>query len=168
MKREGVLGVVEASGRGDWELAGRGAPLVQVAPSYSSSVPRHDWARGRGLLAGWAIPIGLIFVGSSGPSLGLLKFIEGGTLMVLGTAVFGLICLTNALRCGRTHCWVDGVSLPVLAVGGALDLVGWVRFSWNTYGAVLWAIVVASFLVECLAGDYLRPLVGREGPAPRT
>jgi hypothetical protein len=86
-----------------------------------------------------------------------LSFDLFGILLVAGTIWFGLLCLLNAWRCGRAHCWIDGTLLPALAVVGGLNLVRVLSLSWLTYLDAFWAILLVSIVVECVVGSYPRP-----------
>lgn len=126
-----------------------------VNPSAPPLVRARDLAQGWTLLGFWAVPVGmLVTVSVVGPLLHL-SFAEFGSLLTLGTAWFGVSCLTNALRCGRAHCWIDGTALPALAVVGGLNLLTGVGLRWTTYLSVLWFIVVVSLVVECCTGTYI-------------
>jgi hypothetical protein len=130
--------------------------LPMVAADGSSVPRRRDLARGWNVLLFWGGPLAWI-IGSSlaGPLLHL-SFTEFGSLLMVGTAWFGGICLLNALRCGRVHCWIDGTLLPALAVVGGLNLAGLIAVSWSSYLSALWLILLASILVECIVGSYPR------------
>ncbi|MHB8351631.1 MAG: hypothetical protein ACYDFT_02920 [Thermoplasmata archaeon] len=84
-----------------------------------------------------------------------LSFIEFGALLTIGAVWLGLSCLANAIRCGRTHCWIVGIALPALAVVGGLNLAT-VILPWSTYISILWVIVLGSLVAECVIGPYLQ------------
>jgi hypothetical protein len=133
---------------------------TQELPVLRKSAPgpdeTRDLARGWKVVLFWAGPVIWIVVASSlGQSLPL-PFAEFGILLIVGTVWLGGMCLVNALRCGRAHCWVDGVLLPALAVVGGLNLFHIVRFAWTTYLVILWGIVIASIVLECVVGSYPR------------
>jgi hypothetical protein len=114
----------------------------------------RDLARGWNVLLFWGGPLAWILVSSVADQIARLSFEEFGVLLVIGTVWFGAICLVNALRCGRSHCWIDGTVLPPLAVIGGLNLAAIVRLSWSTYLSVLWLILIGSIVVECIVGSY--------------
>ena len=114
-----------------------------------------DLARGARGLVIWAIPIGLLAVASWLRQASLLPGRESASLLVVGTAGFGLLCLANAVRCGRVHCWIDGTALPALAAIGTLGVVGAITIPWADYLPILWGIVLLSFLGECATGPYI-------------
>lgn len=103
-------------------------------------------------------PIALILIASVGDQTLWFSFTQTGFLMVLGTAWIGTTCLVNALRCGRVHCWVDGLLLPALAVVGILNLFGIIALPWsgfrNSYVSVFWLILLVSLVVEVKLGMY--------------
>ncbi len=79
----------------------------------------------------------------------LLSFTQVGVLLILGTSWFGVSCLVNALRCGRAHCWVDGLLLPALAVIGGLNLLAIATLPWSSYLSAFWLILLASVAFVC-------------------
>lgn len=97
-------------------------------------------------------------------SLGRLTYFTFGLLLTIGTSWFGALCLVNALRCGRSHCWLDGTLLPALAALGVWNLLSPHRFGWDDYLSAFWAILIASVLLECVVGSYLRAGGSRSGP----
>jgi hypothetical protein len=129
----------------------------------------RDIARGWNVVLFWAGPVVWIVVASSlGQSIPL-PFAEFGILLIVGTVWLGGMCLVNALRCSRAHCWVDGVLLPALAVVGGLNLSLVVHFPWTTYLVILWVIVIGSVVLECCVGSYPTIRAAREvrRPPPR-
>src|SRR5260370_41788536 len=99
---------------------------LPVIDSPGPSPPSRDLARGRRILWFWGGPLALVLWGSVGSQTHLLSFMQVGVLLILGTAWFGVSCRMNALRCGRAHCWVNGLLLPALAVVGGLNLLAMV------------------------------------------
>jgi hypothetical protein len=120
----------------------------------AAAAPTRDLARGWNVVLFWGAPLAWMVLAQVANAVLRLSFEQFGFLLVLGTAWFGASCLVNALRCGRTHCWVDGVFLPALAVVGALNLASLVGLSWTTYLSAFWGILVASFVAECVLGSY--------------
>jgi hypothetical protein len=78
-----------------------------------------------------------------------------GVLWTAATLWIGLGCAWNARVCGRVHCFVDGVLLPVLAIVGALNVASVIAISWNLYWAAFIVIIVASFVPEVLGRRYI-------------
>lgn len=116
----------------------------------------RDLAKGWNVLLFWGGPLSWIIISSIASPLLHLSFEEFGVLLVIGTAWFGGICLVNALRCGRSHCWIDGTLLPTLAVVGGANLARLISVSWSTYLSALWLILLGSVIVECVVGSYPR------------
>ena len=136
-------------------VGNRISELPMVASLPVAELRSRDLARGWKLVVVWGGPVGLILLASVVGPLAGWSFREIGVLLVGGTAWLGASCLTNARKCGRTHCWIDGVGLPILAGVGALTVLGLVSLPWNTYGGILWAIIITGFVVECALGPYL-------------
>jgi hypothetical protein len=131
----------------------RQLPMVSTRPLGRAR--RTDFARGRTGLLAWVAPLTLLVVASALGSVGRISTTLEGLLLIVGTSLFGGLCLVNALECGRTHCWIDGVGLPALALIGGLGVVGVIPISWGTFLSTLWAVVGLSFLAECIYGPYL-------------
>jgi hypothetical protein len=128
--------------------------LPEISSSVRRSSMRSDLARNlRGLLL-WIPPIAVLILTSTLVQLGVIPVWAKGPLLVGGTFWFGTLCLVNAARCGRVHCLVDGIFLPVLGVAGVLAVIGLVTIPWTEYLSILWLIVIASFVVECVIGPY--------------
>ena len=103
----------------------------------------------------WGAPLALLVIAPTLASGGRVPGALEGSLVTLGAAIFGVLCLANALRCGRTHCWFDGVGLPVLSVIGGLGAAGAFAVPWGAFLSALWGAVLLSFLVECIFGPHL-------------
>ena len=89
-----------------------GQELPMVSNRRPSRAGPADIARGyRGLLL-WGAPLSLLVIAPILASAGRITGALEGTLVTLGAAIFGVFCLANALRCGRTHCWSDGLASP--------------------------------------------------------
>jgi hypothetical protein len=117
----------------------------------------RDLARGWRVLGFWAGPLALILIAQLGSQTLWFSFSQTGVLLILGTAWFGVTCLVNALRCGRVHCWVDGLLLPALAVVAGLNLMATITLPWSSYLSMLWLILLASIVLECGSGTYFGP-----------
>lgn len=125
-----------------------------LKPRPDGSRPGRDLAGGWNVVLFWVGPVAWIEGSSAAGPLLHLSFDELGILLVVGTVWFGGLCLLNARRCGRTHCRIDGILLPALALVGLLSLMSVLRLSWGDYVIGLWGIVGASFVVECAVGSY--------------
>lgn len=103
----------------------------------------------------WCVPA----CGAIGASLlrarDVLSLPAAGTLWAAATLWIGLGCALNARRCGRVHCLIDGVLFPALAVGGLLNVLGVVTFSWNAYWLAFFVVLVASFIPEVVWRKYI-------------
>lgn len=133
-----------------------GDPLPTLPVVGPSLAPGRDLARGRIGIALWGLPIATILAASALTSahVGIARWDE--SLYVIGAAWLGATCLYNAQRCGRTHCWIVGVGLPVLAVVGALSVAGILSISWSSFGSAIWLVVLGAFAFEWVCGPYLR------------
>jgi hypothetical protein len=124
-------------------------------PTIQSRARLSDLARGWAGVILWGAPISVILAGSVLLGLNRVDLTDAGVLWVLGTVWLGATCLLNARRCGRTHCWIAGVALPVVAVVGVLNLVGALALPWNAYLALVWLSILAAFVIEWMRGPYL-------------
>jgi hypothetical protein len=139
----------------DPDMTTRELPVLPT--STATSRKNRDLARGWHVVLFWAGPVAWIIIASSlGVSLPL-SFALFGVLLIMGTLWLGGLCLVNALRCGRAHCRVDGVLLPILAVVGGLNVLAVIHLAWATYLTILWVIVLASICLECVIGSYPTP-----------
>jgi hypothetical protein len=71
-----------------------------------------------------------------------------GILWTVSVAWAGVGCYINGRRCGRVHCKIDGVLLPLLCIAGALNILGVVSFSWDAFWGAFFVILLVSFLPE--------------------
>ncbi len=60
----------------------------------------------------------------------------------------GTGCFINGRSCGRVHCRIDGILLPILGIAGVLNILSVFLFSWNVFWLVFFAILIASFVPE--------------------
>jgi hypothetical protein len=94
------------------------------------------------------LPIGIIvFAGGRYNGHGL-PFTVDGILLTLATAWIGAACSINGRGCGRIHCTIDGVLLPLLSLVGLLNLLAVTSFGWAAYTNALTIIVILSFVAE--------------------
>lgn len=131
-------------------------PLPVLPVVGAPLAPGRDLARGRVGLVLWGLPIAAILAASVLTSAheGVARWDE--SLYVIGAAWLGGTCLYNAQRCGRTHCWIMGVGLPLLAAVGALGIADVLTISWYSFGSAIWLVVLGAFVVEWVCGPYLR------------
>jgi hypothetical protein len=104
----------------------------------------------------WVLPAALIIFAINAYLAKLLSFDQAGAILTAATAWIGIGCFANARRCGRTHCTIDGILLPLLSVCGLLNLAGVIAIRWQFYVQILIVIVVVSFVPECCGAMYLR------------
>lgn len=103
----------------------------------------------------WGLPIGFVLVATSLWNAHQLPAILTGGILTLATAWIGVACYLNGRACGRVHCQIDGVLLPLLSLVGVVNLLGMISFNWNGYAAAFWIILGLSFVPECLGVRYL-------------
>ncbi|MGI0129511.1 MAG: hypothetical protein ACREEC_05080 [Thermoplasmata archaeon] len=121
----------------------------------SGVAAHHDLAEGWNVLWFWGAPIALLlFTSFAASPVFHLSYFQVGVLLVIGTLLIGALCLVNAFRSGRTHCWIDGALLTVLGGVGVLNVLGVLNIYWVIYLYVLTAILGASFVVEWVVGRY--------------
>ncbi|HEV2615502.1 MAG TPA: hypothetical protein VGU63_02705 [Candidatus Acidoferrales bacterium] len=77
-------------------------------------------------------------------------------LWIASLGVTGALCLVNAARCHRLHCYITG---PVTLLGAlltALNATGVTHIPWRRIG---WGVVIGvalGFIAELLGGKYAR------------
>lgn len=130
--------------------------LDQVCGSNSSSpYKRQDLVCTPAALWLWGLPIGVVIFATSMWNAHQLPATMTGIIVTMATAWIGVACYVNGRGCGRTHCKIDGVLLPLLSLVGVLNLLGIITFGWNAYSDALWIILLLSFVLECFGGTYL-------------
>ena len=78
-------------------------------------------------------------------------------LWIASLGVAGVLCVTNAVRCHRLHCYITG---PVFLAGAlltALNAAGITHIPWMKLG---WGVIIgaaAGMTVEMFAGKYASP-----------
>lgn len=95
-------------------------------------------------------------------AVSLLAIVVGGVLsstrFVLWPAGFiiaGVLCVANAARCGRLHCYITG---PLFLLAGLVsilrgfDIVSW---AWESIASVAFLGAVLGCLSECFVGKYV-------------
>jgi hypothetical protein len=97
----------------------------------------------------WGLPLGLVIFATNVWHGYQLPATMTGILVTLATAWIGVACYVNGRLCGRTHCKIDGILLPLLSLVGVLNLLGVTAFSWHAYSDALWIILLISFVPEC-------------------
>jgi hypothetical protein len=131
-----------------------GAPPPRQCELVTDSTPApyigasNDLARTPSILWLWGAPVAVAIAGSVLNSLHIVSLTGAGILWTVATAWIGVGCVINARHCGRVHCRIDGVLFPLLSVGGLLNVLGIVSFSWNAYWIVFLVMLGASFIPE--------------------
>ena len=130
---------------------------MKLRPSDRDTGPgRKDLLRTWSVVWIWILPAALIIFASNAYLAKFLSFTQAGVILTVSTAWIGVGCYVNSRRCGRTHCTIDGILLPLLSIVGLLDLAGVVAIGWKVYVEILILIVVLSFVPECCGAMYLR------------
>ncbi len=112
---------------------------------------RKDWADSKlTFLLLWGLPIAAIIATSiaGSPMLRTVVWTASWTEM-------GIVCLINARRCGRLHCYLTG---PFFLLGGAASLLhglGILPLRWSWIGfTMLVGGVILTYLPEWVWGKY--------------
>jgi len=121
----------------------------------SPSSQQQDLVRTLAFLWIWCLPAGLIIFAITAWHAHVISLATTGPLLTAGTAWIGAGCYVNARRCGRMHCAIDAVLLPLLSLIGLLNIFHVTSFSWNSYVNALGIIVVVSFVPECFGVRYI-------------
>src|SRR5258708_23601555 len=79
----------------------------------------------------WCLPAALIIFADIAWHSHWFEVTVAGLLFVTGTLWIGVACYFNGARCGRIHCKIDGILLPILGLAGILGLLDVLSFSWN-------------------------------------
>lgn len=115
---------------------------------------RRDIAHTPSIVWLWGAPVAMVLTASVLNGIQILSLTGAGILWTIATAWMGIGCVINGRQCGRVHCRIDGVLLPLVSVIGLLDVVGIVSLNWNLYWAIVLAILAASFVPEILWKKY--------------
>ncbi len=102
----------------------------------------------------WGAPAVLAFVTSYGYDRYFLSVTEAGIFWTLSVAWIGIGCLLNGRFCGRVHCLIDGISFPLLAIIGVLNILSVIAISWSLFWASFFVILATSFGAELVLGRY--------------
>ena len=103
----------------------------------------------------WGAPLAMVLTASVLNGIQVLSLTAAGILWTIATAWIGVGCVINGRHCGRVHCRIDGVLLPLVSVIGLLNVIGIVSLNWNLYWAIVLAILAASFVPELLWKKYV-------------
>ena len=116
--------------------------------SSSQSSQRRNYERAPWCYLLWGVPGAMIVVTDGLWRASILSSIATGVIWVVSVAWIGVGCFINARSCGRVHCRIDGIALPVLSLIGVLNLLSIVSFDWNLFLLSFIIILVASFVPE--------------------
>lgn len=109
--------------------------------------PGNDLVATRWSLAIWWICGAAIIAGFSTPHWRPL-------LWICGMGISGALCVVNAVRCHRMHCYITG---PVFLLGAlltALNIAGVTAIPWQWLGLGVVIGVVAGMVIENFTGRY--------------
>lgn len=134
--------------------------VIQKAADVDTNCKQRDLDRGSPLLklVLWWIPVAIMIIGT-GTFNG--RQLLPHALLVIATLWFGTACYINGRRCGRVHCKIDGIMMPLLALLGLLDLLHVISFNWNVYAGAFWGILALSYVPEFLGLVYLATNTGQ-------
>src|SRR6266581_3275188 len=82
-------------------------------PSRGRNLERAPWCY---LL--WGVPAVLVVVASAAYGASILSLTGRGVVWVIAVAWAGVGCFLNGRSCGRVHCKIDGIVLPLFAIVG--------------------------------------------------
>jgi hypothetical protein len=102
----------------------------------------------------WGLPAVLAVGASAAYQASALSVTEAGTLWTFSVAWAGAGCFINGRTCGRVHCRIDGILLPLLAIAGLLNVLAIVSFSWSLFWIVFLGILAVGFIPEFLWKKY--------------
>jgi hypothetical protein len=126
----------------------------------SRSIPLQAERRGRNLESPpwcyllWGVPAVLIFGGEAAYQSSVLSVTVAGFIWSLSVAWIGVGCFMNGRSCGRVHCRIDGIAMPLLAIIGLLITLSLIPLSWSVFWIAFWIILIASFVPEFLWKRY--------------
>jgi membrane-anchored protein YejM (alkaline phosphatase superfamily) len=119
-------------------------------PVQSSPQP----SRGRNLEAApwcyllWGVPAVLVVAAGIAYGESVISLTARGVIWVTAVAWAGVGCLINGQSCGRVHCRIDGIALPLLAIAGASNVLSVISFDWNLFWLAFFVILLVSFVPE--------------------
>ncbi|MGH7722655.1 MAG: hypothetical protein ACRENL_07465 [Candidatus Dormibacteria bacterium] len=96
----------------------------------------------------WVLPIVILNAANALYNGHHISFALQGVIQTACTLWIGTACFANGRRCGRVHCRIDGILLPLLSVVGIVNVLNVISFNWSVYGDAFNAIVVLSFVAE--------------------
>jgi hypothetical protein len=102
----------------------------------------------------WGAPAAMILVSQAAYQRFDISLTFAGSIWALSVLWIGVGCLVNARSCGRVHCRIDGVAMPLLAIFGLLDAFSVIRLAWSLYWTAFFIILIASFVPELVWKKY--------------
>jgi len=120
---------------------------LPVQPSSQSSRGRN-FEKAPWCYLLWGVPVVLVTASSIAYGESVISLTARGVVWVTAVAWAGTGCLMNGRSCGRVHCRIDGIALPLLAIVGALNVFSVVSFDWNLFWLAFLVILVGSFVPE--------------------
>lgn len=96
----------------------------------------------------WGIPIAFVILSEALMQAHEYPIVYA-PILITSTAWFGAGCFINGRICGRIHCKIDGMAMPVLSLLGLLSFFSLLPLSWNYYLGLFFLILVVSFISEC-------------------
>lgn len=98
----------------------------------------------------WCLPVAALVITNILYGSHRLPSTTTGVILVIATYWIGAACYANGRSCGRLHCKIDGIALPLLGLVGLANLFHIISLSWGLYMNALAAVVILSFVVEYL------------------
>lgn len=117
---------------------------------------RRDLIRSTACLWIWGIPIALAVITEGLHEAGAVPSVVTGIGWMIVTCWIGSACFVNGRRCGRVHCRIDGIALPLLGLVALAKMLGFVSFSWSVYNDIFWIVSLVSFVPEVFGWKYSR------------
>lgn len=102
----------------------------------------------------WGVPAAIIFATDAAYQGSLLPLTLAGSTWALSVLWIGVGCFLNGRSCGRIHCMIDGVAMPLLAVVGLLDAFSVISLSWNSFWAAFFVVLIVGFVPELVWKRY--------------
>lgn len=110
----------------------------------------------RSALVIWGAPIALVIAGSALINGNPVPPNIEAPLLTIGSFWMGIACFINGRRCSRTHCTIDGIAMPILAVLGLLEILGVLKFQLEFMAGAFWLILLISYVPEWMGLKYIR------------
>jgi hypothetical protein len=102
----------------------------------------------------WGVPAALIVASEAAYQASALSVTLAGSLWTFSVAWIGVGCFVNGRSCGRVHCRIDGILMPILSIVGLLIVLSVIPLGWSVFWIAFWVILVASFIPEFVWEKY--------------